>query len=177
MNHTQNTLEEVAEAKGQLTMRILMTPDTANFAGKVHGGVLLKYLDQVAYICAARYAGTYVVTLSVDRVDFLAPIQIGELVTFQASVNYTGRTSLEVGIRVLSENFHEQNIRHTNSSYFTLVAIGHDNKPTAVPEFKPSDTVERRRFREAHQRRHERMRRARIRRDRRELSPLDLLQA
>lgn len=177
MNRTENPLEEVVDEKGRLSMRVLMTPDMVNFSGKVHGGVLLKYLDQVAYICGTRYAGTYVVTLSVDRVDFIAPIQVGELVTFQASVNYTGRTSMEVGIRVLSESLHEQSVRHTNSSYFTMVAIGDNNKPTPVPEFKPSDTIERRRFREAHQRRNDRMRRARIRRDRRERNPLDLLPA
>ena len=89
MNRTENPLEEVVDEKGRLSMRVLMTPDMVNFSGKVHGGVLLKYLDQVAYICGTRYAGTYVVTLSVDRVDFIAPIQVGELVTFQASVNYT----------------------------------------------------------------------------------------
>jgi acyl-CoA hydrolase len=177
MNRTENPLEEVVDENGRLSMRVLMTPDMVNFSGKVHGGVLLKYLDQVASICGTRYAGTYVVTLSVDRVDFIAPIQVGELVTFQASVNYTGRTSLEVGIRVLSENLQEQSVRHTNSSYFTMVAIGDNNKPTPVPEFKPSDTIERRRFREAHQRRNDRMRRARIRRDRRERNPLDLLPA
>lgn len=177
MIHMEDPLEEAVDEKGRLSMRVLVTPDMVDSSGKVHGGVLLKYLDQVAYICGTRYTGTYVVTLSVDRVDFIAPIHVGELVTFQASVNYTGHTSLEVGIRVLSENLHEQTLRHTNSSYFTMVAIGDNNKPAPVPEFKPSDTVERRRFREAHQRRTDRMRRARIRRDRRERNPLDLLPA
>ena len=87
-----------------LYMTVLMTPDMANFAGNVHGGTLLKLLDQVAYSCASRYAGTYVVTLSVDRVLFHGPIHVGELVSFSATVNHTGRTSLEVGIRVDTEN-------------------------------------------------------------------------
>ncbi len=75
----------------QLSMTVLMTPDTANFAGNVHGGTILKLLDQVAYACASRYAGSYVVTLSVDQVMFRQPVHVGELVTFLASVNHTGR--------------------------------------------------------------------------------------
>ena len=85
----------------QLSMTILMTPDTANFAGNVHGGTILKLLDQVAYACASRYAGTYVVTLSVDQVMFRQPIHVGELVTFLAAVNYTGRSAREIGIMVI----------------------------------------------------------------------------
>ena len=81
----------------QLSMTVLMTPDMANFSGKVHGGAILRLLDQVAYACASRYAGHYVVTLSVDQVTFRQPIAVGELVTFLASVNYTGSTSMEDG--------------------------------------------------------------------------------
>src|SRR3546814_20240632 len=88
-------------ASHQLSMTILMTPDMANFAGNVHGGTILKYLDQVAYACASRYAGHYVVTLSVDQVTFRQPIHVGELVTFLAAVNYTGRTSMEIVIKVI----------------------------------------------------------------------------
>ena len=85
----------------QLSMTVLMTPDMANFSGNVHGGTILKLLDQVAYACASRYAGEYVVTLSVDQVMFRQPIHVGELVTLLASVNYTGNTSMEVGVKVL----------------------------------------------------------------------------
>src|SRR5687768_2282875 len=88
--------EERPDDLHQLSMTILMTPDISNFAGNVHGGLLLKYLDQVAYTCATRYARTYAVTLSVDQVVFREPIHVGELVTFDASVNRTGRTSMEV---------------------------------------------------------------------------------
>ena len=88
----------------QLTMTVLMTPDTANFAGNVHGGHLLKWLDQVAYACASRYAAKYVVTVSVDQVTFREPIFVGELVTFLASVNHTGTSSMEVGIKVLAQD-------------------------------------------------------------------------
>src|SRR3954470_3262392 len=88
--------------KHELTMTVLMTPDMANFAGNVHGGHILKFLDQAAYACASRYAGRYVVTLSVDQVTFRQPIHVGELVTFLASVNYTGTTSMEIGVKVLT---------------------------------------------------------------------------
>ena len=90
--------------KHTLSMSVLMTPDKANFTGNVHGGDLLKYLDQVAYACASRYCGHYVVTLSVDQVLFKHPIPVGSLVTFLASVNYTGKTSMEVGIKAVSED-------------------------------------------------------------------------
>src|SRR5699024_2098486 len=88
----------------ELSMTVLMTPEMANFSGNVHGGTLLKYMDQVAYACASRYAGSYVVTISVDQVVFRAPVHVGELVTFLASVNYTGHSSMEVGIKVITEN-------------------------------------------------------------------------
>ncbi|WP_231893735.1 acyl-CoA thioesterase, partial [Rhodococcus sp. EPR-279] len=119
-------------------MTVLMTPDMANFSGNVHGGTILKFLDQVAYACASRYAGAYVVTLSVDRVVFREPIHVGELVTFSASVNYTGRTSMEVGIRVETQNIQRGELRHTNSCYFTMVAIGDDGKPKTLPQLTPT---------------------------------------
>lgn len=117
----------------ELYMSILMTPDMANFIGNVHGGDLLKMLDQVAYACASRYSGNYVVTLSVDKVMFREPIYVGELVTFAASVNYVGRTSMEVGIRVEAEDVRARTVRHTNSCYFTMVAIDDKGKPTPIP--------------------------------------------
>lgn len=136
-----------------LTMTILMTPDKANFAGNVHGGTLLKYLDEVAYACASRYAGTYVVTLSVDQVMFLQPIHVGELVTFLATVNYTGRTSMEVGVKVITENIREKLVRHTNSCFFTMVAVDKDGKAVAVPELQPRTEDQVRRFANGQQRR------------------------
>ncbi|MFZ4374158.1 MAG: acyl-CoA thioesterase [Mycobacterium sp.] len=123
-----------------------MTPDMANFTGKVHGGTLLKFLDQVAYSCASRYARTYVVTLSVDRVLFRDAILVGELVSFSATVNYTGRTSLEVGIRVDTENIRDGSRRHTNSSYFTMVAVDDAGNPVAVPPLDPTTELERTRY-------------------------------
>ena len=91
-----------------LTMSILASPNMANFSGVVHGGELMKLLDQVAYACATRYCGHGVVTLSVDNLIFKHPIPIGSLITFLASVNYVGKTSCEVGIKVVSEDTHEQ---------------------------------------------------------------------
>lgn len=137
----------------QLSMTVLMTPDMANFSGNVHGGHILKLLDQVAYACASRYAGRYVVTLSVDQVVFRQPIHVGELVTFLASVNYTGRTSMEIGIKVITENIRNQVVRHTNSCYFTMVAVGDDGKPADVPPLTPANAEEKERFEAAQQRR------------------------
>ncbi|WP_395702186.1 acyl-CoA thioesterase [Aquabacterium sp.] len=137
----------------QLTMTVLMTPDTANFSGKVHGGTILKLLDQVAYACASRYSGSYVVTLSVDQVMFRQAIQVGELVSFLASVNYTGSSSMEVGIKVLAENIRSRTTRHVNSCFFTMVAVGDDGKPVPVPPRQPASDDERRRHAAAQLRR------------------------
>ncbi|RJG12783.1 acyl-CoA thioesterase [Pseudomonas cavernicola] len=137
----------------QLSMTVLMTPDMANFSGNVHGGTLLKYLDEVAYACASRYAGRYVVTLSVDQVIFREPIHVGELVTFLASVNYSGTSSMEIGVKVVTENIREQSVRHTNSCFFTMVAVDDAGKPTAVPPRQPQSADEKRRFKQAQQRR------------------------
>lgn len=110
-----------------------MIPSYANFGGKIHGGILLSLMDKVAYACASKHAGTYCVTVSVDKVEFLQPVEVGELVAMHASVNYVGRTSLIVGIRVEAQNVKSGKIKHTNSSYFTMVAKGEDDKPTPVP--------------------------------------------
>ncbi len=126
-------------------MTVLMTPDTANFSGNVHGGTILKLLDQVAYACASRYAGTYAVTLSVDQVVFRQPIHVGELVTFLASVNHTGNSSMEIGIKVIAENIRTQEKRHVNSCFFTMVAVGDDGKPKTIAPLRPFTPEEKRR--------------------------------
>ena len=133
----------------QLTMTVLMTPDMANFSGNVHGGTLLKYLDEVAYACASRYAGQYVVTLSVDQVMFRQPIHVGELVTFLAAVNYTGSSSMEIGVKVLAENIRQQSVRHATSCFFTMVAVDDAGKPTRVPLLEPQTADEHRRWQAA----------------------------
>lgn len=140
-------------AAKELTMTLLMTPDKANFSGKVHGGAMLKMLDEVAYACASRYAGSYVVTISVDQVTFKHPIAVGDLVTFLAKVNYTGRTSMEVGIRVVTESVRRRDCTHAMTCYFTMVAVDDDGNPVAVPVLEPEDASEHRRFEAARLRR------------------------
>ncbi|PXW96658.1 acyl-CoA hydrolase [Sphaerotilus hippei] len=137
----------------QLSMTVLMTPDMANFSGNVHGGTILKLLDQVAYACASRYAGRYVVTLSVDQVMFRQPVHVGELVTFLASVNYTGTSSMEIGIKVITEAIRSQVVRHANSCFFTMVAVDDEGKPASVPSLQPQSLDERRRWENAKARR------------------------
>ena len=112
----------------------------------MHGGTILKYLDQVAYACASRYAGHYVVTLSVDQVVFREPIHVGELVTFLAAVNFTGRTSMEIGIKVVTEDIRKKLVRHTNSCYFTMVAVDEHGVPAEVPPLNPGTLEEKQRF-------------------------------
>lgn len=137
----------------QLTMTVLMTPDMANFSGNVHGGTILKLMDQVAYACASRYSGRYVVTLSVDHVTFREAIHVGELVTFLASVNYTGRTSMEIGIKVMAENIQARTARHANSCYFTMVAMDERGQPVEVPVWTPGTEEEAARHAQALRRR------------------------
>jgi acyl-CoA hydrolase len=140
----------------ELSMTVLMTPDMANFSGNVHGGAILKLLDGVAYACASRYAGCYVVTLSVDQVIFRQPIHVGELVTFLASVNYTGKTSMEIGIKVVTENIQKRLVRHANSCYFTMVAVDENRNPVPVPPLDLVTEEQKQRFHAAEQRRERR---------------------
>lgn len=123
MSGSSPQAREVSDGQYSLDMTILMTPDMANFSGNVHGGLLLKLLDQVAYTCASRFTRQYMVTASVDLVRFHQPVHIGELLTLRAAVNYTGNTSLEVGIRAESEDVVSGIVRHTNSCYMTMVAV------------------------------------------------------
>jgi acyl-CoA hydrolase len=134
----------MSKQEKSLYMTFLMTPDMANFSGNVHGGSILKLMDQVAYACAARYSKCYVVTRSLDLVIFKGPIKVGELVTFKANVNYVGTSSMEIGIRVMSENLRTKEERHTNSCYFTMVAIDEDGKPSPVPPLEIETEIERR---------------------------------
>ncbi|SFG55382.1 Acyl-CoA hydrolase [Palleronia marisminoris] len=133
----------------KLEMTVLMTPEMANFSGKVHGGALLNLLDRVAFSCASRFSQSYCVTLSVDQVVFKQPINVGELVTFRAAINHAGRTSMEVGIRVEAEDIRSGSRRHTNSCYFTMVAVDEGGKPVTVPDLKVLDEDEARRHRAA----------------------------
>jgi acyl-CoA hydrolase len=128
-----------------LRMTVLATPDMAKFSGHVHGGAILRLLDQVAYACASRYSAHYAVTVSLDQVFFREPVHVGELMTFLASVNYTGRTSMEIGIRVIAENIIQKTERHVMTSYVTMVAVDDQGRPARVPQFEIRNEVEQRR--------------------------------
>ena len=136
----------------ETTITELMIPSYSNFGGKIHGGILLSLMDKVAYVCAAKHAGNYCVTASIDTVDFLQPVEVGELVSLMASVNYVGKTSLMVGIRVISENVKTNIIKHTNTSYFTMVAKDDDNKPVQIPGLILENKDQVRRFIESRRR-------------------------
>lgn len=157
MSVLDEQVTQSSEHQSELTMTVLMTPDMANFSGNVHGGAILKLLDQVAYACASRYSGSYVVTISVDQVTFKEPIYVGELVTFLASVNLVGRTSMEIGVRVESQDIRKRTVRHTNSCYFTMVAVDETGKPQKVPELYIDSDWRRCRFEAAEQRKKRRL--------------------
>ncbi|MCL4109364.1 UNVERIFIED_CONTAM: hypothetical protein GTU68_033189 [Idotea baltica] len=126
-----------------------MIPSYANFGGKIHGGIVLSLMDKIAYACAAKHSGGYSVTVSVDRVDFLQPIEVGELLSLHGSVNYVGNSSMVVGIRVVAEHVSRGTIRHTNTSYFTMVAKDEDGQPTPVPGLLLESKEDVRRYLEA----------------------------
>lgn len=140
-------------ASSRTTLTELMIPAYANFGGKIHGGILLSLMDKVAYACAAKHAGNYCVTVTVDNVHFLQPVEVGELVSLMASVNYVGNTSLLVGIKVIAENVKSGTVKHTNTSYFTMVAKDEDDRPTQVPGLLLENREDVRRFLEALRRR------------------------
>lgn len=151
----------------QQRMTHLTTPLDANLMGNVFGGVILAAVDRIAYVCASRHAGRPCVTVAFDQVDFRAPIGIGEIVTLEASLNFVGRTSLEVGVRVTAETVTHGEPRHTNSCYVTMVAIDESGRPTAVPKLVLEDETHFRRYQDARERRKARLRLAQERRRRR----------
>ncbi len=134
-------------AESQTTMTELMIPSYSNFGGKIHGGIILSLMDKAAYACAAKHSESYCVTASIDTVDFLGSVEAGEIVSLQASVNYVGRSSMVIGIKVLSENVKTHEVKHTNSSYFTMVALSEETgKPVQVPGLTLHNKEEVRRF-------------------------------
>src|SRR5213593_2955131 len=135
----------------------LMMPQHANIMGNVFGGVLLAMVDRVAAVAAIRHARRPAVTVSVDKVDFREPIRVGELVTAMAQVNFTGRTSMEVGVKVIAENVLTGERRHTNSCYITYVALDENGRPTEVDPIVPATPDEKRRYDRAAKRRAKRV--------------------
>jgi len=129
----------------------------ANSAGYVHGGTVMKLCDEVAGLAAIKHSRCRVVTAGMDRMTFLEPVHVAELVTFTASVNAVWRTSMEVGVRVVAEQPREGTVRHTNTAYLTMVALDEDGRPTEVPPLEAVSDAEQRREREAQTRRRNRL--------------------
>lgn len=119
--------------ESQIIVSQLMLPSHSNFSGKIHGGHILAVMDQVAFACASKHSGNYCVTASVNTVDFLNPVEVGDMLILKASINYTGRTSMVVGLRVEAENIQKGIIKHCNSSYFTMVAKDESGKNAPIP--------------------------------------------
>ncbi len=147
-----NIVEKRPVSYSITTITELMIPSYANFGGKIHGGLILSLMDKVAYACAAKHAGGYCVTVSMNGVDFLAPVEVGDLVSLIASVNYVGTSSMVIGIKVMSENVVTGEKTHTNSSYLTMVAKGENGKPRPVPKLVLETKMHIRRFLEAKKR-------------------------
>ncbi len=139
--------------ESSITMSQRLLPQDTNPAGNIHGGVILKQIDLTAATVAMRHARCNCVTASIDRIDFLRPVHVGELVRFKASLNYVGHTSMEVGVRVEAENLITGDVRYTNSAYLTFVALDADGHPTPVPGLLLETGEDHRRWREAEQRR------------------------
>jgi acyl-CoA hydrolase len=155
MTSTRPAGRPVKESQHQ-TAEIMM-PHDANNLGHVFGGVVLSMMDRTAAVAAIRHARSACVTVSIDRVDFREPIHVGDLVLMQASVNFVGRTSMEVGVRVEAEDMPSGRRRHTNSCYLTFVAVDRNGRPVAVPPLIPETDIERRRHEAAARRRQRRL--------------------
>ena len=130
----------------ETTITELMLPSYANFGGKVHGGILLSLMDKVAYVTATKHCASYCVTVAVDGVEFLNPVEVGDLLSLKASVNYVGNTSMIVGIRVETLNPKTGVMQHTNSCYFTMAAKDDNGKLIAVPGLEIENETQLRRF-------------------------------
>ncbi len=143
--------------ESSVVMAQQMNPQDANPAGNVHGGVIMKLIDTAAGVVASRHARANVVTASIDRIDFLHPVFVGNFVTLRASLNYVGKTSMEVGVRVESENLITGRSRHTSTAYLTFVALDSQGRPTPLPPLLLETEEQMRRNREAKARREARL--------------------
>ena len=151
----KKTKRKVSESRAVLATVTL--PQDANQNGNVFGGAIMKLVDEIAYVSAARHARTNIVTASLDKMDFLSPVHVGDLLTLSSSINAAWHSSMEVGVRVTAENVRTGEVRHTCSSYVTVVALGTNGKPTAVPELVLETEEDIRRNREANERRRRRL--------------------
>jgi len=138
--------------KSSVTMAHMMLPQHANPAGNVHGGDIMKFIDDAAGVVAVKHARTNTVTASIDRLDFHRPVFIGNLLVVKASLNATGRTSMEIGVRVEAEDLRSGEIKHIASAYLTFVSLNADGRPAPVPPYTPTTEEGIRRAREARHR-------------------------
>jgi uncharacterized protein (TIGR00369 family) len=143
--------------ESSLVLTHLMQPADANYMGNIHGGVIMKLIDEAAGACAFRFCRTNVVTAAIDRIDFHHPVRIGNLVRLLANVNYAGRTSVEVGVRVEAEDLATGVVTHTNSAYLVFVALGDTGRPTPVPRFTPQTEQQQEWYARAAERRRKRL--------------------
>lgn len=146
----------VSESKAVISLQML--PSDANPTGNVHGGTILKLVDVAAGVTSLRHSRENTVTASIDRMDFYNPVFVGNLLTLKASVNYVGKTSMEIGVRIEAENLKTGKVTHTGSCYLTYVAIDENGQPTQVPEVIPETLEEKRRWESGKKRREERLR-------------------
>jgi uncharacterized protein (TIGR00369 family) len=150
---TQDDSEARRPADTRVVLSQVMQPADANFMGVIHGGVVMKLIDETAGACAHRFARARVVTAAIDRIDFHYPVHVGNLVTFRATVNHAGRTSMEIGVRVEAEDLDTGDVTHTNSAYLVFVALDDEGSPTPVPPLVPETDEEQRRWAAAEARR------------------------
>ena len=158
MTSTRNDRPSKPVSASRTIIAVQMLPSDANPMGNVHGGTILKLVDMAAAAAALRHSRKNVVTVSIDRMDFIQPVYVGNLLTLKASVNYVGTTSMEVGVRVEAEDLRTGRVTHTNSSYLTYVALDDEGRPTIVPDVLPRRSEEKRRWREGKKRREQRLR-------------------
>ncbi|MDG7011502.1 MAG: acyl-CoA thioesterase [Nitrososphaerota archaeon] len=131
-----------------MTTARLMMPTDANVLGNVFGGAIMRYMDEIAAIVAWRHAGKNVVTASIDRMNFYAPVYVGDLLILKAAVNYVGTTSMEIGVRLEAVDPSTRKGTHTGSCYLTYVALDEKGKPTRIPPLNPVTSIEKKRFNE-----------------------------
>jgi acyl-CoA hydrolase len=152
-----NSQSSLKVSESSLIASHLMMPQDANIQGNVYGGTIMKLMDEIAGVVAAKHCRKNVVTASIDQMSFLKPVYIGNLLILKASVNYVGTTSMEVGVRIEAEDLPTGKVVHTGSSYMTFVALDEQGRPSAVPKILPETEVEKRRYEEARARRAKRL--------------------
>lgn len=146
-------LNSPGEQNGRVVIAQIMQPHEANPMGNIHGGVIMKYIDNAAAVIATRHAKGTSVTASIDRLDFFHPVSVGDLLLLRANLNWVGRSSMEIGVRVEAEHLADGTVRHIASSYLTFVGLDAEGRPRQVPALELTDEQMRRRFREAEARR------------------------